>query len=120
MRSSGQVLRSKILPRLRPHRGRCGRAGLDLGRALQEFCRTGPMFVGDMSRDGSPRSPKDRDIVRVAETENDVRDQVRRHHEIGEGAQDDGFYMDWSIAIARAAIGCNRFFGEGNHPSGEA
>lgn len=84
-RAGRRIVPASVWPKRAGPRS-CGRARLDLGRVLQEFRRAGSVFVSDMSRDGSPRGPKDRDIVRVAEAENDVWDQVRRHHEIGEGA----------------------------------
>ena len=78
------------------------------------------MFVGDMSRDGAPSSPKNRDIVCVAKAKNDVRDQVRRHDEIGKSAQDDGFYMQGGVTGTGTAIGGDSFLGERNHPGGAA
>ena len=96
------------------------RANLGLGWTFQEFRRAGPVFVGDMSRDGSPYGPKNCDVVCEAEADNDVRNQVCRHYEIGKGAQDDGFYMQRGVTVARTAIGGDRFLGEGNHPNGAA
>ena len=66
----------------------------------------------------APRS--NRDVVCVAEADYDVRNQVRRHYEIGKGAQDDGFYTQRGFTVARTIICGDRFLREGNHANGAA
>ena len=61
-------------------------------RPVEQFCGTRSVGVGDVVRHNAPGRPGHGDIVGVAETDDDIRNEVCRHDEIRECGYDSGLY----------------------------
>ena len=72
------------------------------------------MGVGDVARHDAPGRPEHADIVGVAETDDDIRNEVCRHDEIRECGYDSGLYTDRRFRILGTVIGGDGFLCEGD------